>query len=114
MESSAPFSSYSDALRAAVTARVKALLGGLPYDHERARALVKAVADAVLEDARALVSSRFKLIVNAAIVQTDADAGAGLVTHSAVFWDQSADGAVFCSVPSTHCTAVVTIYGAST
>lgn len=110
----APFSSYAEALRASVSVRAKALLGGLPYDHERARALVKAVADAVLEDARALVSGRFKVIVNAAIVQTDAENGAGLVTHSAVFWDQANDGAVFCSVPSTHCTAVVTIYGAST
>lgn len=113
MATTESFSVHSDAVRAAAKARVTALLGGLLYEHDRARALVKAVADAVLEDARSIAGPRWKVIVNAAIVQTDAGVGGGLCTHSAVYWDPSQDGAIFCSFQTEHMAAVLTIYGAS-
>lgn len=103
------FSAHIDALRAAATRLVEAAIGPAPYEHSRVRSSVKMLADGILAESREIAGDKFKIIVSVAVVQTGD--GAGLASHSAVYWDPSQDGSVSISVPTEHLTTIVTIFG---
>ncbi len=103
------FNSFHDGLKDIAERKGKEVLGQKAYVHAEVRSHVKEISDRILEEARQLTNKQFKLIVSTVI--QDASAGSGLVAHSSVFWDSSADGVVTATYNTPNIVAVISIFG---
>jgi Arc/MetJ family transcription regulator len=103
------FGQYHEELKAVAVRIANETLGDKAYVHADVRNHVKAISDRVLEEARTITAKQFKIIVSTTI--SDASTGAGLVSHSSVFWDSSLDGVVTATHNTDKIVAVISIFG---